>query len=94
MKNFSVLITDTLEGGRLYLIENDNEKAFYAQVCAWHEGGRSDLGEEGEEREKITDEEVEILQLRLKRGKHTQPSHGITRYEYRFITFHGELVAD
>jgi len=94
MKQFSLLITDTLEGNSLYLIEDNNEKAFFAKVGGYHECARYDLGVEGQEREEITAQELDILIPRLKSGKHTKIKHGITRYEYRYITFMGELVED
>jgi hypothetical protein len=94
MKKFSIIITDTLHYNSIYLIEDDNEKAFIAKVISYHETGRSDLGEEGEKRDEITDTEVSRLLPRLRSGKHTDVSHGITRYTYRFITFNGSLVPD
>lgn len=94
MKKFSVIITDTLLNNATHLIEHDNEKAFIAKVISYHETGRSDLGEEGEAHDEITDAEVSRLLPRLRSGKHTDTSHGITRYTYRFITFNGSIVPD
>lgn len=95
MKLFSVLIEDTLFPNGPYglqLIEHDNKKAFISRVLSFHETGRSDLGEEGRDHDRITDDEIAILKPRIENGKNTNLTHGITRYSYRFVTFNGSLV--
>ena len=94
MKKYSIIIKDTLLNNETKIIEDDNQRAFIARVCSWHETGRSDLGEESDAHDALTDAEISHLLPRLQCGQHIDLSHGITRYTYRFITFNGTLVQD